>query len=245
MDTLDPVNAARFGTPLNSPWTGTLENELATWGYKDNSANDDIQDLCDFSMKPMFEAVLKSLGIGTGSAQYGGPNRCFSYVHRDSNAVQRLPDGQMPRREEQRYTVNGVSYRVTGAYYTIGINAVSGVIHMINRKSPESGAKNLWRTQNVPRNELPALRSSSDIAWGLWERMSPSNLGNINYIFSHTIVNRETQAVILRALGGEPLRPWPGHEFPAGEASAYWALLGMSHLLTFLHFVYKVLTSSI
>lgn len=227
MDTLDPVNAARFGTPLHSPWIGTLENELTTWGYKDNSANDDIQDLCDFTMKPMFEAVLRTLGIGAGSAQYGGPNKCFSYVHREGPAVQLQPNGQMPPRNQQRYTVNGVSYRVTNAYYTIGINAQSGVIHLINRKSPESAAKTLWGVESAPRNELPALKSSSDIAWGMWERMSPGNLGNINFIFSHNIVNKETQAIILRALDSQPLAPWPGTEFVAGEASEYWALLGM------------------
>ncbi|CAG5159510.1 uncharacterized protein ALTATR162_LOCUS5616 [Alternaria atra] len=226
MDTLDPVNAARFGTPLNSPWVGTLENELTTWGYKDNSANDDIQDLCDFTMKPMFEAVLRTLGIGAGSAQYGGPNKCFSYVHREGPAVQLQPNGQMPPRNQQRYTVDGVSYRVTNAYYTIGINAQAGVIHLLNRKSPESAAKTLWGVESAPRNELPALKSSSDIAWGMWERMSPGNLGNINYIFSHSIVNKETQAIILRALDGQPLAPWPGTEFVAGEASEYWALLG-------------------
>jgi hypothetical protein len=228
MNTLDPENAARFGTPLNSPWTGTLENELTTWGYKDNSMNEDIQDQCDFTMKPIFEAVLQTLGIGAGSAQYGGPNKCFSYVHRDGPTVHRLPNGQMPPRNQQRYTVDGVSYKVTNAYYTIGINARDGVIHMINRKSPESAAKNQWGVDNVPKNELPALRSSSDIAWGMWERMSPGKLGNINYIFSHQIVNKETRQIILRALDGQPLRTWPGTEFVAGEASEYWALLGIS-----------------
>jgi hypothetical protein len=57
--------------------------------------------------------------------------------------------------------------------------------------------------------------------------MSPGNLGNINFIFSHNIVNKETQAIILRALDSQPLAPWPGTEFVAGEASEYWALLGM------------------
>ncbi|CAN9218395.1 unnamed protein product [Alternaria alternata] len=56
--------------------------------------------------------------------------------------------------------------------------------------------------------------------------MSPGKLGNINYIFSHQIVNKETRQIILRALDGQPLRTWPGTEFVAGEASEYWALLG-------------------
>jgi hypothetical protein len=62
----------------------------------------------------------------------------------------------------------------------------------------------------------------------MWERMSPGKLGNINYIFSHQIVNKETRQIILRALDGQPLRTWPGTEFVAGEASEYWALLGIS-----------------
>ncbi|KAI4621131.1 uncharacterized protein J4E87_006759 [Alternaria ethzedia] len=226
MDTLNPQEAQQFGTPLNSPWTGTLVNELALWGYLDNSENRDIKDECDFTMKPMFETALKALGISARSAPDGGPNKCFSYVHRDSAVVQKLPNGQLPARNQQQYVVNGRTYRITGAFHTIGINAQDGVIHMINRRSAQSAAKQLWNVAQAPKDQLPALASSSDIAWGLWERMSAGNLANINYIFSHRITNEETRAIIARALEGREVRPWPGEMFEAGMATEYWALLG-------------------
>jgi hypothetical protein len=229
MNTLDPENARQFGTPLNSPWTGTLVNELALWGYNDVSETGDVYDMCDFTMKPIFQTALRALGISAKSTKENGPNKCFSLVHKNGPAVERLPNGQLPPLLNQHYTVAGTSYRITNAYYAIGINAESGVIHMINRKSPQQAAEALWNVKPAPRHELPALRSSSDIAWGLWERMSPGNLGNINYVFSHTIVNRETRQIVLRALGNRPLTTWPGIEFVAGESAEYWPLLGMSH----------------
>jgi hypothetical protein len=236
LDTLDPQNAQRFGNPLNSPWTGTLVNELALWGYKDNSNVEDIKDQCDFTMKPIFESALRAMGISAKSESYGGPNKCFSYVHRDSPAVERLPNGQLPPRDSQYYTVNGRRYRVTNAYHTIGINAQDGVIHFIDRMSPASAAKTLWHLPGSnlpPKDELPALASSSDIAWGLWERMSPGRLSNINYIFSHKIANEDTRAVITRATEGRPILPWPGEVFEAGMSTEYWALLGRFPTLTF------------
>jgi len=76
---------------------------------------------------------------------------------------------------------------------------------------------------------MPALRSSSDIAWGLWNRASPGRLSNINYFFSVNIVNDDTLALIHRAMiiGNRNYMPYaPGVTFYPGS-DAFVALLGM------------------
>jgi hypothetical protein len=56
---------------------------------------------------------------------------------------------------------------VTGAYSKIGINAKDGVIYFLQRKSPDKAAQDLWHVVEPVDAELPKLRASSDIAWGL------------------------------------------------------------------------------
>jgi hypothetical protein len=121
---------------------------------------------------------------------------------------------------------------------------------LVNRVSPLTGTKTLWRDRpkdagDPKPDELPLLRSSSDIAWGLWNRgsnnMKNPNVKNIQKIFSMNIVNEETKMIMIRALGsvkvpeGEPkiFQPpaWPGATFDlsSGEEDgvAGRALLGM------------------
>tara|TARA_R110002003_G_scaffold534_23_gene20366 strand:+ start:649 stop:924 length:276 start_codon:yes stop_codon:yes gene_type:complete len=83
--------------------------------------------------------------------------------------------------------------------------------------------------------DLPKLRASSDIAWGLWNRKAAANLENLKMIMAMTITNDETQEVIVpRALKAvdedlDEVQEWPGTDFdprnPAhGEAAQ--ALIG-------------------
>ena len=109
--TLNEDEAAKHVTPVHSPWDGTLEEELKTWGYKDVS--DARTDDCDFEntnrMKPAFDA----LGIDTRDSSEGGPNHCFTVIHRDGPAVERGQFGNLPPLSSQYYTVNGRKYRVS------------------------------------------------------------------------------------------------------------------------------------
>jgi hypothetical protein len=112
----------------------------------------------------------------------------------------------------------------------------------VNRQSPYTNAKVLWkdRPNDNPRpDELPLLRSSSDIAWGLWNRGSAANVKNIQKIFSMNVNNDETQMIIFRALGSvkvpagklklSRVGKWPGTTFVLGtENDDGLALLGMS-----------------
>lgn len=122
--------------------------------------------------------------------------------------------------------------QVTGASFTIGVNAQSGLVYFISRHNPALAAMRQWRLDAPPpKEQLPALRSSSDIAWGFWNRLSAANLGNIHKFLSMHIVNRETQSIILRAIastGATSLNDvpvWPGISFNA-QYEQFFALLG-------------------
>lgn len=54
---------------------------------------------------------------------------------------------------------------MTQAYAKVGVNPVDGIVYFLYRQSPEDAAQEHWKRR--PRaDELPALRSSSDITWG-------------------------------------------------------------------------------
>lgn len=117
------------------------------------------------------------------------------------------------------------------------------MIVFINRMSPKYAAKSLWNRDSVTDAELPKLRATSDLAYGMWHRETTEAIRkDIKYLMATSIVNDETNVITSRALGlanpedyfGTPR--WPGRDFvfydsendPTGErTSAAFALLGM------------------
>jgi hypothetical protein len=95
--------------------------------------------------------------------------------------------------------------------------------------SPAKTAKSLWR--RIPNaEELPHIRSFSDITWAFWNRAAAGKIQNIKYFFVTTIINTETNRHIRKAL--KTLTPpkteadlWPGTDFDM-ETDAGKALLG-------------------
>lgn len=112
----------------------------------------------------------------------------------------------------------------TQAYSTIGINPTAGAVFFLNRLSPAKAAQENWDIPQVQREMLPALASSSDHAWGFWNRANAGNLGGIRKLFACMITNEITLALIDEALRTYPLGPgevrprgvekWPGTTFP-------------------------------
>ncbi|KAH6868681.1 hypothetical protein BKA58DRAFT_387399 [Alternaria rosae] len=102
---------------------------------------------------------------------------------------------------------------------------------MTNRQSPASTAQALWGLSNPPPNdELPALKSSSDIMWSMWNLANPNNVGGIKYVLSTPVTNNKTVAIIEKILQDNcldlnELMVWSGCEF-ASDESEYFALLG-------------------
>ena len=121
--------------------------------------------------------------------------------------------------------------QITGATFQFALNAEAGMITLINVISPSWVAKRLWGRPALT-SELPQVRSMSDVAWGMWNRISGGNVKSIKYLMTAMIMNIETREVIREAHGTlEPKRSetavWPGYDFPTTEKAGQ-ALLGKS-----------------
>lgn len=107
-----------------------------------------------------------------------------------------------------------ICLQATGAYARFGVNAKNGIVYSIHRKSSKS---------NEPqrsKDELPQICSSSDLAWGLWNRAAVPNydITNIKCFESVNVFNLETAySIIPKALRlrGEHdgAKLWPGTSF--------------------------------
>ncbi|CAI9635688.1 unnamed protein product [Alternaria burnsii] len=224
-----------LGASAESAFDGDLINKLREWGYNDatDALAKQADPECNFdsSKGHMLKKAFSDLAISTKPKSQGGPNQCFLIEHYDSPAVKKGDDGKMPLRGDQRYEVCDKEYRVTGAEHTIGVNAEAGVVYAINLSSAAKAARRLWKRAALT-DELPAIRSVSDIAWAFWNRVHSDveSLQNIRYLFVTMIINKETNQHITRALGTlnppkEDVEVWPGHDFDM-ETDAGKALLG-------------------
>jgi hypothetical protein len=124
----------------------------------------------------------------------------------------------------------------------MGVNPTDGLIYFLDRRSPQSSLRSLNRGLYDP-NKLPQLRSSSDLAWGMWNRVAmPTNMKNVKMFMSRDIVNEETETIIRRILmkqfGLKQAKEWPGTDFEItsepdreAETEAALALIGSSFSL--------------
>jgi hypothetical protein len=173
--------------------------------------------------------------------------------HANSPDVNRV-HGLIPALKYQQYNVEGQTYRVsspspipftTNKYFQItnglaqiGVNRNDGIVFFNVRVSPKSGATALWDTK-VSTDALPALRASSDLAWGLWNRIQ-GDPSNIKMIMVMNAVNYNTAEVIfpraMEALGmpGQAIPPWPGVDVVVDEdEEASQAIMGVYNVLGF------------
>jgi hypothetical protein len=91
-----------------SPWDGDLKKELETWGYSEEEKS----DTCDFEYA-QFERAFEALGIDTNAVQEGGRNHCYKFRHYNGPKVERNEDGTLPDKYNQKYKVDGKTYRVS------------------------------------------------------------------------------------------------------------------------------------
>ncbi|KAI2487463.1 Vacuolar amino acid transporter protein 1 [Pyrenophora tritici-repentis] len=222
------------GTTAESPFDGDLIDELREWGYNDD--NDALAKQadpeCNFDSRDghMLAKAFRELKIGTKSKNKGGPNQCFLIEHFDGPAVKKGDGGQLPAKTDQRYDVCGKEYKVTNAEHSIGANAESGALYVMQISSAAKAARQLWKRAPLVE-ELPAIRSVSDIAWAFWNRVhQDGGLDNIKYLFVMMIINKETNQYVKRAL--DTLSPpkeeadgWAGNDF-AMDTDEGKALLG-------------------
>lgn len=122
---------------------------------------------------------------------------------------------------------------MTGAYSRVGINRQDGIVYFLHRRSPEKGAEILWElSENIKAEPagLPKLRSSSDLAFGLWNRVPAPNGKKIEKFMSVNIVNEDAEEIIKRALEQaevDDVQGWPGTDFDMTSDGGK-ALLGKS-----------------
>ncbi|KAJ4382935.1 Mitochondrial import inner membrane translocase subunit tim8 [Didymella sp. IMI 355093] len=230
--TLGELDAAwALGWPyLHSLWDGDLKNELKTWGWLDTDDNHKNSDyFCNFEEE--MGNMFKGLNIDGRSAEMGGPNHCFYIEHKNGPTVKKNSDSSLSAEVDQKYDVQSKGYRVTGAYSRVGINRQDGVIYFLHRRSPEKGAAILWELPedtNLDPSALPKLRSSSDLAFGLWNRVAAPNGQKIEKFLSINIVNEDAEEIIRRALETfdvDDVHGWPRTDFDT-TTDAGKALLG-------------------
>ncbi|EDU42578.1 hypothetical protein PtrSN002B_005289 [Pyrenophora tritici-repentis] len=226
--------AATICQSITSQFDGTFETDLETLGW---SEADELVDDClmDGDGGHGLDDALEAIGADGESSTNGGDNVCYHFQHQNGPAILRDMNGCIPYAvADQYYVVNEKTYKATGAQYDMGVNARSGIIYFIERKSPANAAMRSWGVPSVRPDQLPKLRASSDIAWGIWRRRS-DNLANINYFFSISVVNTDSSMIIARAaqdLGYNHIPEWPGLSFQPGDGDrAFTALLGAGWFL--------------
>ncbi len=104
----DKDQAREFVLPVDSSFDGTLEQELALWGYHERSS--EAAPYCWFDKYISNE--LRALNIDPRGKDSGGPNECFRFEHYDKTA--RDESGRIPI-VKQEYTVNSKMYRVSSS----------------------------------------------------------------------------------------------------------------------------------
>ncbi|KAI4911999.1 hypothetical protein J4E90_006817 [Alternaria incomplexa] len=233
---LNLPEAAKVYQQMETPWDGTLERELALWGYSepDYPEVEDSDENCVMGKENHgLQDMLKELHADDRDSRDGGDNICHTIQHQDGPTLEKDENGEVPEDpREQYYKVEGRRYRVTGADSTIGINPKAGIIFFLTRESPAYAARKLWNVPSVKPDEMPALKRSSDIAWGLWNRHCKESLSNINYFFTVAVANPETRKIISRAMGQNAVPNAPGYTFRAGNEN-FIALLGMYTIAAF------------
>jgi hypothetical protein len=120
--------AAKFITPVTSPFDGDMLEASKAWGWNDDS--EDYDDDCDFAdvISYDLERAFGALEIDTRSVGMEGPNRCFHLDHQDGPTVIKLPDGKLPKPIDQKYTgPDGIQRRV-------GIQALTKKLQELTHK---------------------------------------------------------------------------------------------------------------
>lgn len=132
--------AVQYATPIDSQFDGTLENELARWGYLEY--NEDAAPNCWFSL--YIPTELKALNIDPRGSDQGGPNKCFLFQHWNRDAHDK--GGPVPV-EEQDYFVDGKAFKVSR-------QSLSGYKPTSNRSPGNKRLRCHWRKRTRRRDLL-------------------------------------------------------------------------------------------
>ncbi|OAG25043.1 hypothetical protein CC77DRAFT_926292, partial [Alternaria alternata] len=208
-------------------------SDLARWFWFRWPQASIREEYFDFNRAWGIGHALEELGVNPYADEYeGGENRVHSVDHKlpPDNPYHDIPVA------DQKYKVNGKTYRATAASFSFSLNPKDGVIIGLNRESPKATGKQ--QEPPVPDDQMPELTQFSDVAWLSWDDMvkeKNGDLKNIRYLISVLVVNRETVSVVLRASEnrGWGVEDWPGHIFEDGspEMHAIMGKQGFAYML--------------
>ncbi|KAF9737450.1 hypothetical protein PMIN03_000860 [Paraphaeosphaeria minitans] len=198
----------------------------STWGWSDGDRKYNDAVFNEY-YGPGWIDCVRARGIGITPWQ---DIYAYNFKHGVANA--RDEHGQPIPLNEQSYQAYGNNYRVTGARSTFGVQDKAGSIMVSIAVSPAESFKALYGREAHP-DELPQLRSLSDLLWAGWQRGSNPhngnpNVKNLNSMFMMWIINRDTLSIMKRALharGKDKYSVWPGDDFSTAEPEGQ-ALLG-------------------
>lgn len=104
------------------------------------------------------------------------------------------------------------------------------MVALMNAQAPAFSAVTVWGRKPAT-DELPHIRSASDIAWGMWNRAGASDVKDIKFLLVTQIMNPTTRELITKAY--QTLVPpqsqdkvWPGVDFSM-DTQGGQAILGM------------------
>lgn len=198
----------------------------STWGWSDG---DNLSNDANFDRHygDGWLTAMRERGIGIEPWK-----DVWSYYYQHGARNARDEQGQPFPLNEQTYMAYGKRYQVTGARAKFGVQDKAGAIMVNIAVSPASAFRQLYGRDARP-DELPQLRSLSDLLWAGWIRGSNPHVGNpnpanLNYMFMMWVINEETLSIMKRALkakGKDKYSVWPGDDFSTREPEGQ-ALLG-------------------
>ncbi|OSS44806.1 hypothetical protein B5807_10730 [Epicoccum nigrum] len=182
--------------------------DLMKWAYVTKSAKKSSK--CDMGNgKDIYglQGILEAKGISANKRDW----ECVRITHSD-------PEDKSANINDQTYTNPRTeeTVRVTGAIFQFAINAKDGVLVVAKLYGPAHQAN--YRRPPVPVEELPVLRSLSDITWLAWRPYHDKDV-KLKHVIMWSVVNGGTQRLVAAALedmsekplndADETLKPYP------------------------------------
>ncbi|KAF1959513.1 hypothetical protein CC80DRAFT_583975 [Byssothecium circinans] len=165
-------------TPNTAASPFTDYGAFREWGYTEDEEASEIYEEGD---GPELEDEMEAMGLDSTPAYEGGPNYALGVKHTKAT------------------THNSILYPATGAAFRTIVNADEGVIIAWWKFGP----KYMGAQKNPPVTTLPKLKNWHDIAFLQYQKVAQERkmpLANLRYIFSATISNKDSIALMSRAV---------------------------------------------
>ncbi|KAJ4372715.1 hypothetical protein N0V86_008080 [Didymella sp. IMI 355093] len=230
---VDDTKAGKYFSPeRDSAHSDYLElSDLSDWGYftKKTGINHPKCDMSNIKNGYGLQDVLEAKGFSADKKDW----KCVRITHGEPESKTTPIDGQS-------YNVRGsqMTLRSTGALYQFAMNEKDGILVVAKRFSPAHQAK--YRQPPIPMNQLPELRSSSDIAWLAWKPLHDKGT-KLNHIITWSVTNSGSARLLAAALDAVAdetqtavdtnLKPYPWKQFDVERLSGSPNGIGVGFML--------------